>query len=108
MFENTNLSLESVEIIADTIHDFSGETKIGNRGMINISWHTLSTDEKTRNDLVEALNEIVKKGWHIQKTNSELTNIAQSKGYTISSGEFGEAGFFSGGNGYHGFSPDFF
>ena len=79
MFGNTNLSLESVEYIADTIQDLSGKST----GSIIISWKSLPADESLRLQLTKALNEIVKKNW-IVGTNEELVTIATNSQYQIS------------------------
>ena len=88
MFGNTNLSLESVECIADTLQDLSGKST----GSIIISWKSLPADESLRLQLTKALNEIVKKNW-IVGTNEELVTIATDSQYQISN--FSTSGFIS-------------
>lgn len=71
MFVNTNLSLESVECIADTINEGTST--------INISWNTLPAEDK-RQALVDELSRIVDKGWTLY-TNVELTSLFDSEKY---------------------------
>ena len=114
MFSNTNLSLESVENIADTIRDLianpiastfasptppappippSDTTDGISNGVIHISWKSLTADTELQKSLVEEMNKIVQKGWMVV-TNTELKTLASSLGYTISNGSDGSAGFY--------------
>lgn len=72
MFSRTNLSLESVECIADTINTFSAQ--------IDISWQTLPAEESERQALVNELSRIVDKGWTLG-TNEELLPLFDSEKY---------------------------
>lgn len=101
MFTNTNLTLDSVKIIADSINDLSvmtlgykqvDESNIVEEGLIGISWYELPTDTELQNKLVDALNGIVLKGWQVA-TNTELVTIAQTKGYIMSTGGAESPGF---------------
>lgn len=71
MFCQTNLSLESVECIADTINE--------HEGTIYISWKTLPA-ESERQALVDELSRIVDKGWTLE-TNQELLPLFDSEKY---------------------------
>ena len=111
MFYNTNLSLESVECIADTIRDLianpiastfaplpppvppSYTTETISNGVIHISWKSLTADTELQKSLVKEMNKIVQKGWMVV-TNTELKTLASSLGYTISNGSDGSAGFY--------------
>ena len=71
MFDATNLNLESVECIADTINEYEGE--------ITIRWKELPAEEK-RQELVDELSRIVDKGWTL-KTNQELLPLFDGEKY---------------------------
>lgn len=75
MFFETNLSLESVEGIADTINTYDGE--------FSIYWATLPA-ESERQALVDELSRIVDKGWTLQ-TNQELLPLFDSEKYETGS-----------------------
>lgn len=77
MFYNTNLSLESVECIADTINEYEAT--------ISISWNTLPA-ESERQALIDELSRIVDKGWTL-RTNDELLPLFDSEKYQIVSSE---------------------
>ena len=71
MFNRTNLSLESVECIADTINTFAAQ--------IDIVWQTLPA-ESERQALVDELSRIVDRGWTLG-TNQELLPLFDSEKY---------------------------
>lgn len=75
MFSSTNLSLESVECIADTINEYEDG--------IEISWKTLPAEDK-RQEFVDELSRIVDKGWTLH-TNQELLSLFDSEKYQTGS-----------------------
>ena len=84
MFSGTNLSLESIECIADSICEgyySTNDTSIGppTHGEINITWNSLPS-ETERQALVDELSRIVDKDWCLT-TNGELIPLFDSEKY---------------------------
>lgn len=79
MFDSTNLSLESVECIADTINVITDIEGYRGNGTITISWFTLPAEDK-RQALVDELSRIVDKGWTLN-TNQELLPLFDNEKY---------------------------
>ena len=85
MFTGTNLSVESVENIADTLPTIVADTTKNLYGVIQITWNSLTSDAAKQQELVGALSGIVDKGWALV-TNSALHSKFDTNEYKIESG----------------------
>lgn len=85
MFTGTNLSVESVENIADTLPTIVADTTKNLYGVIQITWNSLTSDAAKQQELVDALSGIVDKGWALV-TNSALHSKFDTNEYKIESG----------------------
>jgi hypothetical protein len=82
IFMNTNLSVESVENIADTLPE-NPVVDVGSRkGCIAISWYRLTSDTEERQKLVNALSGVVDKGWALF-TDIELHTMFDTEKYQV-------------------------
>jgi hypothetical protein len=87
MFDWTNLSLESVECIADIINDLADDIRDEedtNWGKITIRWGRNHPDESKRQALVDELSRIVDKKWTLI-TDAELIPLFDSEKYQTAS-----------------------
>ena len=87
MFDWTNLSLESVECIADIINDLSDDIRDKedtNWGKITIRWGINLPDESERQALVDELSRIVDKKWTLI-TDDNLIPLFDSEKYQTGS-----------------------
>ena len=83
MFGDTNLTVESVENIADTLPENPVvNTGSSFEGCIKISWNSLTTDTAERQELVDALCVVLDKGW-VLVTNSELLAMFDTEKYQV-------------------------
>lgn len=88
MFNGTNLSIESVTCIADTIATAPTTKMNPGDGRISIIWYVngdttnLPSEENVRQALVDELSRIVDKGWTLQ-TNQALLPLFDSEKYQI-------------------------
>jgi hypothetical protein len=86
MFSSTNLSVDSVSCIADTVA-VCPEDAIDTYRHLAISWNTISSvDEPTRVELVGELSRIVDKEWTLE-TNRELLPLFDTGKYKVGSYE---------------------
>ena len=77
MFGETQLSVESVEIIADTLPE------ITNSATMTIFLHTPPSSTTELTAYMTAMSPIVDKGWKLY-TNSVIANLFDTTKYTIS------------------------
>lgn len=82
IFNRTNLSVESVEIIADTLPENPEVDVDTQKGTIGISWDVLTSDTTERQKLVDALSGVLDKGW-VLFTNSELLTMFDTEKYQV-------------------------
>jgi hypothetical protein len=86
MFGDTNLTVESVENIADTLPENpvvdTTQGTNGKKGCIAISWASLTSDTAERQKLVDALCGVLDKGW-VLLTNSELLTMFDTEKYQV-------------------------
>ena len=82
MFVNTNLTVESVENIADTLPENPVVNVGTSEGTIGISWKELTTVTEERQELVDALCGVLDKGW-VLVTNSELLTMFDTEKYQV-------------------------
>jgi hypothetical protein len=82
MFDKTNLSVESVENIADTLPENPVVDVKTGKGSIGIKWQQLTADTAKRQELVDALSGVVDKGWALY-TNSELHTMFDTEKYKV-------------------------
>lgn len=80
MFSDTQLSVESVEIIADTLPE------ITNSATITISLQTPPSSTTELTAYMTAMTPIVDKGWKLD-TNLEIANLFDTTKYTVSGNE---------------------
>jgi hypothetical protein len=86
MFSSTNLSVDSVSCIADTVA-VCPEDAIDTYRHLAISWATISSlDEPRRVELVGELSRIVDKEWTLE-TNQELLPLFDSEKYQTGSSQ---------------------
>jgi hypothetical protein len=82
MFGDTNLTVESVENIADTLPENPVVDTDSRKGCITISWYQLTSDTAERQELVDALSGVLDKGW-VLVTNSELLTMFDTEKYQV-------------------------
>lgn len=80
MFGETQLSVESVEIIADTLPE------ITNSATMTIFLHTPPSSTTELTAYMTAMSPIVDKGWNLY-TNSEIANLFDTTKYSVSGNE---------------------